>query len=296
MSSGVFKSPAAERRVLASYDRVLSHWDLPLRGFPIETRRGETHVIATGANDKPPLVLLHGGGGNAAMWYPNVEALSRERCVYALDIPGEMGKSVQNRFTFTAYDDADWLADVLDGLKLASADILGASLGGSIALRFAFRYPDRVARVMAACPPSIAKPRLRLVLRAILLALMPTRGNHLGFYRFLTSKNGRPPEPWALEDLVTRGLAQKTNAHQIPLVDEDMLAALPLQTLLFLGADDPFFAPDPILNKVVAVAPFIQTQVVPNAGHIPSVEQPAVFNEAVLEFLKQDIPDSGTQG
>ena len=71
------------------------------------------------------------------MWYPNVGPLSRQFRVYAPDVVDQMGRSVPTRKLKTPQDCSDWLSDVLDGLHLERATIVGHSHGGWQALNLA---------------------------------------------------------------------------------------------------------------------------------------------------------------
>ena len=65
MSRAVFKSQAGEQAVHALYRQVLDGWFGPREELRLPTREGETFVVACGAADLPPLVLLHGGRDGA---------------------------------------------------------------------------------------------------------------------------------------------------------------------------------------------------------------------------------------
>lgn len=66
----------------------------------VETSFGTTHVYRYGPTDpaahsRTPVVLVHGAGSCSAMWYPNTPALSAARPAYAIDTPGDPGRSLQ---------------------------------------------------------------------------------------------------------------------------------------------------------------------------------------------------------
>jgi pimeloyl-ACP methyl ester carboxylesterase len=138
---------------LAAYDAVLNRWSVPVEMLELVSDFGTTHVNAAGPASAEPLVLLHGGGATAAVWFANVASLSRIRRVYAVDRIGEPGGSQpggsrrSDRPISSPADLLDWLDGVLDGLGAARADLCGHSYGGSIALSYALHRPDRVGRM-----------------------------------------------------------------------------------------------------------------------------------------------------
>lgn len=77
-----------------------------------------------------PVVLLPGRNAAAPMYATNLTALLRHRTVYAVDLLGEAGLSVQHTPIRTVEDQARWLDDALGGLGLDRAHLFGVSVGG----------------------------------------------------------------------------------------------------------------------------------------------------------------------
>jgi pimeloyl-ACP methyl ester carboxylesterase len=120
---------------------VLKNWPVPYETLTVTTRHGDTHVISCGEKTGPPLVLLHGLASNAVSWVGDVEQYSRHFRVFAVDIPGEPGRSAPNRPSWEGPDFAEWTEDLLNGLGLEKASIVGLSQGGWTALKFATCRP-----------------------------------------------------------------------------------------------------------------------------------------------------------
>ena len=71
------RTPDIAARYMATYEALLRKWPVAYESLHIATRYGSTHVIASGALDAPPLVLLHAFQATALAWRANVEGLSR---------------------------------------------------------------------------------------------------------------------------------------------------------------------------------------------------------------------------
>ena len=110
-TSPLYKSPAGEADVMALYDRVLSSWPVPHDDSRLTTRFGETFIIASGSRESPPLILLHGACSNAVSWIGEVGKYSQYFRTYAVDIPGDPGRSAPNRPSWNSVEYAEWLAD-----------------------------------------------------------------------------------------------------------------------------------------------------------------------------------------
>lgn len=90
----VFTSHAGEVKVGEAYDAVLAHWPVPYREFDVPTGLGNTHVIASGPEHGPPVVLLHALFATATSWYRTVGVLAKRHRTLAIDIMGEPTRAV----------------------------------------------------------------------------------------------------------------------------------------------------------------------------------------------------------
>src|SRR5271154_1403118 len=154
MTLPAFRSEESRARFMAAYDAALADWPVPFEAIDVPTRLGPTHVIASGAADAPPLLLLPSFAGTAAVWRLSAEGLSRHFRLYAVDVIGQPGKSLANR-PLRNREYAPWLAEVMDGLGVTRASIVGCSFGAFLALNQALETPDRVERVVLISPAGI---------------------------------------------------------------------------------------------------------------------------------------------
>lgn len=96
------------------------------------------------APERPPLVLVHGAGGNHLIWPPQVRHLA-QTAVYALDLPGHGESALPACATISAY--SEMVRDFVDALELPWFVLAGHSMGGAIALDFALAYAHRLAGI-----------------------------------------------------------------------------------------------------------------------------------------------------
>jgi len=109
----------------------------------VEVGGKRIQYLKIGEGDGPPLLLLHGFGGDINIWVFNQEALAAERIVYAVDLPGHGGstKDVEE-------GDLASLVGVVEGfmdeMGIEKAHVFGHSMGGAVAGSLAIAHPERV--------------------------------------------------------------------------------------------------------------------------------------------------------
>src|SRR5215211_1777665 len=97
MSASIYRSSGGEAEILALYDGALTRLGVEYESTKIDTRFGDTHVLVTGPENAPPLVILPGGNflnPTCLGWFL---PLAKEHRVYAPDVVGQPGRSAQTR-------------------------------------------------------------------------------------------------------------------------------------------------------------------------------------------------------
>ena len=99
-----------------------------------------------------PLILLHGGLGAIEMFGPNLPALAKGRQLIAVDLQGH-GRTADIDRALSVALMSDDIAALIKHLGLASADVMGYSLGGGVALQLAIRHPEVVGKLVVVSTP-----------------------------------------------------------------------------------------------------------------------------------------------
>ena len=243
------------------------------------------------AGTGPPLVLLHGFISDSRAWQPQIEDLSRDFDVIAWDAPG-CGESSDPGEHFSMAEFADCLAGLLDSLGVSSAHLLGLSWGGTMALEFHHRHRKRVSSLILAdtyagwtgsLGVEAAEQRLA---RCLGESEMPARDWVPQWVPEAFSSS-------APKTLLDTYVAIMSDVHPVGFramsrtVAPDFRELLPLidiPTLLIWGNEDKR-SPVRCGEAMRDAIPAARLLVIPNAGHVSNMEQPAQFNAAVREFL-----------
>ncbi len=169
---GRFTSAVAEARFRSVYTEVMARLPPPAGTEVIATEFGRVHVYRFGTDDGVPLVLLPGRAGSTTMWEPNIPVWAAERRVYAVEVLGEAGLSVQERPIRDADDQAAWLGATLQGLGLGRAHLVGVSFGGWLAMNLALHGSKTVAS-LSLIEPAYVFGRFPLKIVLASLATLP---------------------------------------------------------------------------------------------------------------------------
>jgi pimeloyl-ACP methyl ester carboxylesterase len=158
-----------------------------LAGAPVGERRLDLAGVSTAVlegGDGPPVVLLHGQGGWAGMWLPVIADLVGTHHVVAPDLPG-LGASEVPGGPPDAARVLAWLGELVQRTCPAPPTLVGASLGASIAARFAIAEPDRLCRLVLVSAGSLDRfrPAPAVVLAMVRFVARPSERTHRGFLR-----------------------------------------------------------------------------------------------------------------
>ncbi len=244
-----------------------------------------THVASAKAQTahRPPLVLVHGAGGNLYHWPPQLRRLADVE-VYALDLPGH-GRSVgPGRSTIDAY--AQVIKAWAEALCLPPFVLAGHSMGAAIALTFALQAVDRLTGL------ALVGAGARLRVNAALLDGL--RQDFDATTAKLIDWMYHPAFPAKLRQ---QALAQlRTNEPQTLYQDfwacnafdlRAQVTSLTLPTLIICGVADKMtpVSFSEVLHQTMAGS---QLHLVEKAGHMVMLEQPAVVTALFQAFMTGD--------
>lgn len=233
---------------------------------------------------RPPVLLIHGAGGNHLFWPPQMRRLHNQR-LFAVDLSGH-GKS--SGIGHQAIEDyAGDVLKLLKALRIRAAVLVGHSMGGAIALQVAIRHPRRILGLCLV--GSGAKLRVSpALLRSTSEASMSAAAIELIIsLSFASQTNPR------LKDLATArmGETRPSVLHGDFLACDAFdvtghLSQIAAPTLVLCGAQDRMTPPaySEFLREQIKDA---ELEIVPKAGHMVMLEQPAQVADKITEFLSK---------
>jgi len=269
------------------------------------------------AGHGPPLLLLHGWAASSRYWLMTLADLASDFRVYAPDLPG-FGDSPALSEPATIARQARVVEEFADALGLETFTVNGHSYGAGIAAYLAALWPTRVQRLILTAfgAPGNELERMLFALARVPLDLTL----HLGYpwlnllapwvriwqpvttallcvpplpqmmaARFIA--NG-PREQWMLQEGIVDLVKMDLRAHLLAIASVgdpavfEALRTAPQPALVIGGAGDQIMPP-PTLNAAVQLLPDARLALIEQCGHIPMIEQPEAYHQALRAFLLQ---------
>ena len=248
-----------------------------------------TPFLAWGAG--APLICLHGIGGAAELWAATAAALPGRR-VLAWHQPGYGGTPLPPGLSFPLL--ADMLAEQLTAEGIDSADFVGHSMGGMIALELAIRHPARIRTLLPyATTPAFGGKDPAFAQDFLTKRLAPLDAGKTmaecagGLVRGMCAPGADPAaEPAAIAAMaaVPEATYRATLACLTTFDRRAALSGIAHRTRAIAGAEDQV-APARTMQRMADAIPGATLSHIPGAGHLPHLEQPAAFHATLRSLL-----------
>jgi pimeloyl-ACP methyl ester carboxylesterase len=273
-----------------------------LAGLPVAERRVEaagisTPVLEGGQGD--PLVLLHGIGSFAGEWSLMIPRLIDGYRVIVPDLPG-LGDSDRRDRALDGATLVAWVLELIRGTCSEAPILVGHSLGGAVAARFASDHPEHVRRIVLVDPSSLGRfrPAPGVILALLRFGARPTPASRDRFLRRVLADPERARAIWgerweALEayDLEQAGdkrvgaantqLVRSLGARRIP---EDRLRSIQVPVDLIWGERDPLMRFR--IGQEASSKFGWPLHRIEGCGHGPQIEAPDRLQEALEVALR----------
>jgi pimeloyl-ACP methyl ester carboxylesterase len=240
---------------------------------------------------RTPLVLVNGLAEQAETWFFNVAAWRREFDVHIPNLVCYEGETLHRRIRQGYAIDIDYLVDQLRTflthyVQSPPYNLVANSMGGKVAVEYAVRYPEDVARLVLLCPSGLAEkeslPIIEGVRRSDMQAVVdsvfydascvpPALGD---YYKAQNKKR-----LWRTGLLRT---VRGTMDHRV----RDLLPQVTQPTLIVVGREDRIVDPQEAVGAARRL-PRGKLVVLPRCGHAPQIEAAATINDLVAKFLRE---------
>lgn len=241
------------------------------------------------------VTFVHGAGGSSSIWFRQLKAFSLQYNVLLIDLRGHGQSKLSfptqlKRYNFDIIRKD--IMEVLDHLHIDKSHFIGISLGTILIREIAEHHPERVGSMImgGAVMKLNLKSKVLMRLGVWLKSVVP----YLILYRlfaFVIMPRRNHKESRALFIREAKKLYQKEFIRWFRLASETNSRlkwfreqATSIPTLYIMGAEDHMFLPS--IRALVQYQPGAVLEVFANCGHVVNVEQPAMFNEKAIDFIR----------
>jgi pimeloyl-ACP methyl ester carboxylesterase len=307
-----YKSERGYKAITSWYDSLVDQFTFEFESRYVDTRFGKTHMLVTGRETSDPLILVQAIAGSAPLWYHQMPFFGEHYRVYALDTPGQPGRSDPNPPSFLKDGYSDWLLDVLDDLNIDSAYFAGVSSAGWYVMKLAIRAPGRVKKIVMISPTGLM--RARFPIKIWLTRVMNKKKDAKALEDDLSTRSFMPSS--ASQDFdrqLARAMALATRHYQLDkslgIYDERRerikigKSAKLMRTLFFpepkrtlkqlrtpglviLGEHEMLYNAQTVARKIQRSMPTLNATIIPETGHSAMYDRPEMVNNTILTFLQ----------
>jgi pimeloyl-ACP methyl ester carboxylesterase len=290
-----FKGLEQKNEYMEHYQKIEADWPVEYENVIVATSYGPTFVKICGPKDAPAIVLLPGDTENSLSWKNQIEALSKEYRTYLPDQINDYGLSIRSRKITCSNDFVLWLDELFTNLNLHKLNLCGFSYGGGLAIGYTLAHPERINKLVIYAPACRNFPISTKVLFSLIIQ-----------DTFRTRKIITKYIYWERQDAVKKDEMTKQVVDE--LIDELMLsrkcfiahnwimpfpvkkndwANIHVPCLFIVGKNDILVLADKVIPFLNRVAPQIQTEIVPDAGHDLLLVKSEEIIDKTLIFIKQ---------
>jgi pimeloyl-ACP methyl ester carboxylesterase len=279
--------------------------------WPRHLRRAEIHgsmvnYVDIGEGEGAPVVFVHGLGGQWQNWLENIPRVAQERRVIAPDLPG-FGRSPVPREEISISNYARTVEALCQRLGLGRAAIVGNSMGGFVSSEVVIRYPERAERLVLVSAAGISSANVHrapvlLVGRvsAAIVAYTAARQRQMArrpvtrhMELSLVARHPSRLAPDLAWEALIKGAGKPAfqDALRANLVYDfrDRLPEIRCPTLIVWGENDSVISVRDAA-EFERLIPDSRKLLMKDTGHVPMLERPAAFNDALMEFLAESAP------
>ena len=263
------------------------------------------------AGSGPVLVMIHGIAGSSGTWVPVMPLLAERFTVIAPDLLGH-GESAKPRGDYSLGAYASGVRDLLGVLGHERATVVGHSLGGGVAMQFAYQFPQMAERLVLVGSGGLGK-EVSVLLRALSvpgteyilpLVLAPQIHSFVGsigsaFGRFGVRADAFVGEVWTAWARLTDRKAQRAFIHTIRAVIDVSGQRVSARDRLYLAHEIPTLIVWGDRDQVIPVAhahiahelmPGSRLEIVEGAGHFVPIERPELLGTLLSDFMSTTQP------
>lgn len=283
----LYKNPEAQQTMMRLYDEKLAACGIEYESVYVDTPAGKTHVIISGDEKLPPLVVFHGINAGAPLAIEAIKHLNQTHRIYGIDTVGQATRSAETRLPMQGDAYGKWIVATLDGLGLTKVNVIAISYGAFLLQKLMQYQPDRLLKSIFVVPSGFVSGSFWRSMKELSFPLM----------RFLRSKKESDllkfmdaffitKDRHSIEMQKTLLLGFKMDYRRPILVKNQDTANVKTPVYVMVADDDIFFPGDKTLKRCSELFSDLKdTYVLKQSKHIPDQSRYDEIEKKVAEWL-----------
>ena len=279
-----FNSPQTKRAIERLYQNKLDELSITFELLKVETSFGNTNILLTGQQGKPPLVLVHGSNGCAPIAIEALIGLLDDYCVYAVDVVGQPNLSAGIRPSMQDNSYGQWMFEIMTRLNIQDVVLVGISFGGFISWKTLVLDERRILKSFLIVPAGIVNGNSLKTLWNVFfpITLYRWRRKMKYVHQFLKQLFTKEDE-FAIAFLSEVFLHFKMDFSPIPLIKKEEAQRIKTPLSIIAADDDLLFPGVKMLRRAKEIFPSLnEVLLLKNSKHVPDRKG----NEQIVELIK----------
>ncbi len=278
-------SPKGKKELKALFQIEPDELPLNYECLPIETSFGHTSVLATGQENKPPLVLVYGVNGCAPFALDLVIRLKDDFRVFAIDGMQHSGLNAESVLSMQDESYGQWMYEVLAWLNIRNAVLLGISFGGFISWKTLMLDQRHVSKGIFIVPAGFVNGSKWQILWKIRLPLQLYRWlKHPCLARQISNELFTEQKEAGLDCFSKWAFHSEMAFSVVPLITKEEAQKMKKPFHLIAAEKDVLFPGVKMLNRAKAIFPSLgEVLLLKDSRHVPDISG----NEQIVEFIRK---------
>ena len=280
----LFNSVQAKREILQLYDAKLDSLTIDYEYLEVDTTFGKTNIIATGAPENPPIIIVHGSNGCAPIALETYANLHKKFRVFAVDVLAQPNKSAETRLSMKDDSYGEWMNEIISDLKIDSVTMAGFSFGGLIILKTLEHDESNIKEVYLSSPAYIVNGN---PLKALFKVFIPMK-------RYMKTKKIKHVETFlshlftdrdefAVEFLSKVFLEFEMDFTPVPVIDANKARKITTPITLFASKDDILFPGSKMIKRATKIFPSLRkSRLLKHSKHVQNKEQNEMIEQEIM--------------
>jgi len=288
LGDSIYKSTKGKKIVIDHYHKTVKDFGIKCNSKWIKTIFGKTHVLICGPKHGKPIIFIPPRNIINPLALQLFKPLVKKYRIYAPDIIGLPGLSDETRLNTIGDKYGKWITEVMNGLKLDKASIIGSSFGAFIVMQTAAFSPKKIDKAILINPVGISKiPKTVLLfnlwLKYFLYTLNPTVNNLMNAIG--PHFSDKPDQKWInsfqiIYKNVKIGMETPRTLNEVDLKD------FTSPTLIFASTKDKLYRIKELEKYAKILIPKLENiEILKTAKHMPSKKDLILINNKILNFL-----------